>query len=66
MTDEVVPERDPAINAADRGCAVDPKPLEVECPKCGHKFFHKIKEALKGAGESLGNAIGEAKFGGDG
>lgn len=41
------------------------QPHEATCPKCGHKFFHKIKEELKSAGESLGNAIGEAAFGGD-
>ena len=36
---------------------------EVTCPKCGHTFFHKIKEGLKKAGEALGEALGEAKFG---
>lgn len=39
-------------------------PVEVECPKCGHKFWHKVGDALKKAAEGLGNAIGEAKFGG--
>lgn len=39
-------------------------PVEVECPKCKHKFWHKIKEGAKEALEGLGNAIGEAKFGG--
>lgn len=37
---------------------------EATCPKCGHKFWHKVKQALKDAAEGLGNAIGEAKFGG--
>jgi hypothetical protein len=40
------------------------KHVEVECPKCGHKFLHKLEDVLKAAGEDLGNAIGEAKFGG--
>jgi hypothetical protein len=39
---------------------------EATCPKCGFKFWHKIKDVLKQAGESLGDAIGEAKFGGGG
>lgn len=39
------------------------KASEVKCPKCGHTFLHKIGEELKEAGEALGNAIGEAKFG---
>lgn len=39
--------------------------VPVECPKCHHKFFHNIKDALKDAAEGLGNAIGEAKFGGE-
>src|SRR5882762_5229510 len=38
-------------------------PVEVECPKCGHKFWHKLKGHLKDALDGLGNAIGEAKFG---
>jgi hypothetical protein len=38
---------------------------EVECPKCKHHFFHKIGDALKGAVESAGNAIGDAAFGGN-
>lgn len=37
---------------------------EVTCPKCGHTFMHTIKEGLRRAGEALGNAIGDAKFGG--
>lgn len=39
------------------------QPIEVECPKCHHKFWHKIGEKLKEAAEGLGDAIGEAKFG---
>lgn len=39
-------------------------PVEVECPKCGHKFWHKLKGHLKDALNGLGNALGEAKFGG--
>lgn len=35
---------------------------EVTCPKCGHKFWHNVREALKKAAEGLGEAIGEAKF----
>ena len=35
------------------------------CPKCGHKFWHKIGDGIKAAVANLGNAIGEAKFGGD-
>lgn len=50
MSDE--PRRDPR----------DERAKEVECPKCGHKW-HRVKEKLKEAGESIGNAIGEAKFG---
>jgi len=45
--------------------AIEEKQSEATCPKCGFKFWHKVKEVLKGAGESLGNAIGEAEFGGD-
>jgi hypothetical protein len=45
------------------------KQVETECPKCGHKFWHKIGRTIKHASgeitEALGNAIGEAKFGGD-
>lgn len=41
----------------------EPK-VEVECPKCGHKFWHNVKDGFKKAVDSLGNAIGEAKFGG--
>lgn len=43
------------------------KPIEVqaECPACKHKFGHKIANVFERAGESLGNAIGESKFGGD-
>lgn len=36
---------------------------EATCPKCGHKFMHKILEGVRKAGEAVGNAIGEAKFG---
>lgn len=35
-----------------------------ECPKCHHRFWHKIGHALGKAAEGLGDAIGEAKFGG--
>jgi hypothetical protein len=52
-----------AVNDLKQG-QQDEQPHEATCPKCGHKFFHKIKEALKDAAEGLGNAIGEAKFGG--
>lgn len=45
--------------------------IPVECPKCGHKFTHflgrvakKIEHEAKVAGEGLGNAVGEVKFGG--
>lgn len=36
----------------------------AECPKCHHHFWHKVGAALGKAAEGLGNAIGEAKFGG--
>jgi hypothetical protein len=45
-------------------CQQAEPPHEATCPKCGHKFFHKIGDELKKACESLGNAIGEAEFGG--
>lgn len=37
--------------------------VEVTCPHCGKKFWHKVTDILKAAGEAIGNAIGEAKFG---
>lgn len=43
--------------------ATPPATAEIECPKCHHKFLHKIETALKDGAEALGNAIGEAKFG---
>lgn len=45
--------------------AEEEKKVEVECPKCKHKFWHVVKEKLKEAGELLGEAIGEAEFGGE-
>jgi DNA-directed RNA polymerase subunit RPC12/RpoP len=38
----------------------DAQTQEIECPHCKHKFLHKVKEKLAEAGESLGNAIGDA------
>jgi hypothetical protein len=37
--------------------------VQVECPNCHHKFWHRVGDALKQAAEKLGDAIGEAKFG---
>jgi hypothetical protein len=37
--------------------------IQSVCPKCGHSWWHRIADSLKRAGESIGNAIGEAKFG---
>jgi hypothetical protein len=37
--------------------------VEIECPKCHHKFWHHIGDAFKAALDGLGNAIGEAKWG---
>lgn len=49
--------------------STEAKPIEVECPKCKHTFFHKLGHAIKhGAekvAEGVGTAIGEAKFGGN-
>jgi hypothetical protein len=28
------------------------KPVEATCPKCGHHFFHKLKEGLEKVGET--------------
>lgn len=38
--------------------------VEAECPKCGHKFWHKLEDAAKKVGEKIGETIGEVKFGG--
>ena len=42
--------------------------VEVECPKCKHKFWHDLKDKLKKDGNEIlngiGDAIGEDKFGG--
>jgi hypothetical protein len=43
---------------------------DVECPKCGHKFWHQIGHAIKGAAvgtiEAVGNIIAKgANLGGD-
>lgn len=43
--------------------------VEVECPVCKHKFWHDLKEKLKKGGSEVlndvGEAIGEAEFGGE-
>jgi hypothetical protein len=42
------------------------QPHEATCPKCGHKFFHKIGDALKDVAEAAVNTIAKAdNLGGD-
>jgi hypothetical protein len=81
MTDEVIPERDPVVNAADRGCEIDARPPitlaavlavvdETHKRNVSEENWHsRVKNALVEkfgkAAEAIGNAIGEAKFGGD-
>jgi hypothetical protein len=56
---DMQPEDSPMYGKAQEGDEV-----QVTCPKCGHGFWHKIVTGLKQAGESIGNAIGDAKYGG--
>jgi len=53
------------MNEELKGSECQEKPHEATCPNCGHKFLHKIHEGFKETAESLGNAIGEAAFGGE-
>jgi hypothetical protein len=39
------------------------KQVEIECPHCKKKFWHKVGTVLGQFVDALGNAIGEAKFG---
>jgi hypothetical protein len=38
--------------------------VQVQCPACKHKFWHKIGKALGEIADGVGNVIGESKFGG--
>jgi hypothetical protein len=41
-------------------------PIEATCPKCGHKFWHKVGDVLKSVVEGAGNAIAKnSNLGGD-
>lgn len=45
------------------------QPEEIECPHCHESFLHRvgqhIKKAVEEVAEGAGDAIGEAKFGGE-
>lgn len=57
-------ETQPENQAAGTPGSTEANPIPVECPTCGHHFLHNLGHKFKEAGESIGNALGEAKFGG--
>ena len=75
MADEVQNPGEPVESPANEPGSSEAHEVPAECPMCRHKFFHKIGHAFGGlghaikseaekAGEGLGNAIGDATFGG--